>query len=403
MRETVKTWGVIGSIGGVYIAQSVIGGVTWTGLPGVLRAQELPLDRIGFISLLVLPWALKFLWAPRVERFRLPDGGRDRSAAIVLAGAAIVVAALLCVGLIGPFPVLPLLVVLMVAAFATATVDIACDGYAVEALRHTHYGWGNAAQVGGAYLGAAIGGGVFLVLVDQAGWRLGAWSMAATIAVLCIPFAWLARASLATARPHQPSLRAAWARPEVRQGLVMAALYVVAQKTAMGMFGPYFIDAGYDLAQLGILSGVGSLALGFAGAMAGGGFVRRYGTRAVLVGAVALQSLILALVALSAGDLVLPASTVAPVAMVSSAAVMAFGFVALYGQFMNWSDPRQGGVDFTLFQCMDAGVSMVAGTAAGVVAEHFGYGVFFAGACAVSIAVIPFLWHVASQKAPGHV
>ncbi|NDV48191.1 MFS transporter, partial [Yangia sp. PrR003] len=69
-------WGVIGAIGGVYVAQSVIGGVTWTGLPGVLRAQELPLDQIGLISLLVLPWALKFLWAPPVERFRLPDGGR---------------------------------------------------------------------------------------------------------------------------------------------------------------------------------------------------------------------------------------------------------------------------------------------------------------------------------------
>ncbi|MBU2959914.1 MFS transporter [Citreicella sp. C3M06] len=396
------SWGVIGAIGGVYVAQSVISGVTWTGLPGVLRAQDLPLDRIGLISLLVLPWALKFLWAPRVERFRLPDGGRDRSTTIVLAGAAIVIATLVLVGLIGPFPVLPVLGVLMVAAFATATVDIACDGYAVEALKNTRYGWGNAAQVGGAYLGAAIGGGVFLILVDQAGWTVGVWSMALVVAVLCLPFAFVARAAGTASRPHQPSLRAALRRPEVRRGLVVAALYVVAQKTAMGMFGPYFIDAGYDLAQLGILSGVGSLTLGFAGAIVGGATVRRFGARGALVGAIVLQSAILGLVALSAGDTILPTALVAPIAMVASAAVMAFGFVALYGQFMNWSDPRQGGVDFTLFQCADAAISMVSGTAAGFVAEHFGYGVFFALACAVSLATLPLIWRFAGQKAPTH-
>lgn len=395
-------WGVVGAIGGVYVAQSVIGGVTWTGLPGVLRAEELPLDQIGLVSLLVLPWALKFLWAPPVERFRLPDGGRDRSAVIVLGGAAVVIAALLAVGLAGPFPVLPVLAILMVAAFATATVDIACDGYAVAALQDTRYGWGNAAQVGGAYLGSAIGGGVFLVLVDRAGWLSATWAMALVITLLCLPFVRIARSPSALPRSHTPSLRAALERPEVRKGLLIAALYVVAQKTAMGMFGPFFIDAGYDLASLGLLSGIGSLTLGFLGALLGGGFVRRFGARSVLTGAVALQSAILLNVAISAGDAILPAAIVAPPAMVASAAVMAFGFVALYGQFMSWSDPRQGGVDFTLFQCMDAGISMLAGTAAGFLAEHLGYGVFFGLASALSLAALPMIWRVAGLRAALH-
>ncbi|MCA1288467.1 MFS transporter [Salipiger bermudensis] len=395
-------WGVVGAIGGVYVAQSVIGGVTWTGLPGVLRAEELPLDQIGLVSLLVFPWALKFLWAPPVERFRLPDGGRDRSAVIVLGGAAVVIAALLAVGLAGPFPVLPVLAILMVAAFATATVDIACDGYAVAALQDTRYGWGNAAQVGGAYLGSAIGGGVFLVLVDRAGWLSATWAMALVITLLCLPFVRIARSPSALPRSHTPSLRAALERPEVRKGLLIAALYVVAQKTAMGMFGPFFIDAGYDLASLGLLSGIGSLTLGFLGALLGGGFVRRFGARSVLTGAVALQSAILLNVAISAGDAILPAAIVAPPAMVASAAVMAFGFVALYGQFMSWSDPRQGGVDFTLFQCMDAGISMLAGTAAGFLAEHLGYGVFFGLASALSLAALPMIWRVAGLRAALH-
>lgn len=389
---------VVLSVGGVYVSQSVLGGLTWAGLPGVLRAEGLPLDRIGFLSLLILPWALKFLWSPAVERFRLPAKGRDRSAIIVLGGSLITVAALLLVGAIGPVPVMPVLAVLLVAAFATATADIACDGYTVAALRDGKYGWGNAAQVGGAYLGAAIGGGAFLIIVDRAGWQAGSWAMAAVIAGLCLPFVLIARANASQTRSHVPRLRHALARPEMRRGLLIAAIYVVAQKTAMGMAGPYLIDAGYSLSDLGLISGAGSLVLGFAGAMLGGIAVRALGSRLVLAGTILLQALVLGSVAISAGTDILPPVIVAPLAILGGSTIMAIGFVALYAQFMQWSDPRQAGIDFTLFQCMDAAVSMVAGAAAGLVAEHFGYGVFFAAAAAISVAAIPAILSATASR-----
>ncbi|MBE3639944.1 MFS transporter [Mangrovicoccus algicola] len=392
-------FGIVGTIGGVYVAQSVLSGLTWSGLPGVLRAQDLPLDRIGLVSLVVLPWALKFLWSPALERLRLPARGRDRSAAIVLAGAAVIAAALCVAGAIGPVPVLPVLAVLMLAAVAAATVDIACDGYAVAALSRAGQGWGNAAQVGGAYLGAAIGGGLFLVLAGRLGWAPAVWTMAALILGLCLPFWAFARGAVPATRSHVPSLRAAWARPEIRRGLGVAALFVLAQKTAMGLFGPFFIDAGYSLEQLGVVSGAGSLTLGLCGALCGGAVVRRFGSRPVLCVSVLVQAGLLALVAAAALLPAVPAAIVAPPALVASAAFMAFGFVALYAQFMRWSDPRQAGVDFTLFQCMDATVSMIGGVAAGIIAERFGYGVFFAGSAALSLAVLPLLLRATGRAA----
>lgn len=380
---------VVGAIAGVYVAQSVLGGLTWSGLPGVLRAEGLPLDRIGLLSLIVLPWALKFLWAPKVERWRLPALGRDRSGEIVVTGVLLVATALGVVGLIGPAPVLPVLLVLLVAATATATVDIACDGFAVGRLAERNLGFGNAAQVGGAYAGSAIGGGVFLVLAERAGWLPAVWVMAGLIVLLSLPFVRLARAGAVEARPHVPSLRAALRRPEIRLGLAVAALYVVAQKTATGMIGPLFVDLGYSLSTLGILSGSASLTLGLAGALSGGAVVARFGSRRVLVAAIAAQALLLAVVALSVGPGWIAPDVVAPGAILLAPAFMALGFVALYAEFMRWSDPRQAGVDFTLFQCMDALVSMVVGTAAGVVAERLGYGAFFAIACGLSLLTVP--------------
>ncbi len=392
---------VVLAVGGLYVAQSVIGGVTWAGLPAVLRDQGLSLDNVGLLSLIALPWALKFLWAPMVERYRLPPVGRNRSGVIVAVGGLVSIAGLIVVGALGPSPLAPVLACLTIVALAAATVDIACDGYAVESLPRAQHGWANAAQVGGAYLGSAIGGGLFLLLVAGLGWTDAMWAMAALLAVLGLPFLLRSQAAKASEeRAHVPSLAAALRRPEIRRGLLAAALYVVAQKTALMMLGPFLIDAGLDLATLGLLNGAGSMVVGLGAALLGGALVRMLGARAVLVIALVLQALALATFASRDLFIDLPLSVLLAVAVASSSGIMALGFVALYAQFMHWSDPRQGGVDFTLFQSMDALVSMAGGVAAGFVAEHLGYGVFFAGAGLIALATIPAIAFVTRRATP---
>lgn len=393
---------VFATIGGLYIAQSVIGGMTWTGLPAVMRENGVPLDHIGLVSLIILPWALKFLWAPAVERFRLPPAGTTRTATIILGGGFLSVLGLLVIGFVDPGQVYLLLTILAVVAFATATVDIACDGYAVQTLSPENYGWGNAAQVGGAYLGAAIGAGAFLVLVDKAGWHIAVWTMAAVLLLLGLPFILFSRGrDKAEVRPHTPSLLAAWRRPEIRRGLAAAAVYVIAQKAGLAMLGPFLIDAGLDLTTVGILNGAGSMFVGLAAALAGGGLVRVFGVRGVLVAALLLQALCFLFFAFYSTDKQTGMMLIA-VAVASSSGVVALGFVALYAQFMHWSDPKQAGVDFTLFQCMDALVSMAGGVVAGYMAQYFGYAAFFGSVAAVALFAAPLMW-ILCRPHYGHV
>ncbi|TWG95401.1 MFS transporter (putative signal transducer) [Mesorhizobium sp. J18] len=396
---TASPVAIFTAISGLYVAQSVIGGITWNGLPAVMRAEGLPLDRIGLLSLIILPWALKFLWSPAVERFRLPPQGRNRTGTIILVGGLISVAGLFLVGMIGPASLLPVLACLTIVAFAASTVDIACDGFAVQNLAEEHHGWGNAAQVGGAYLGSAIGAGLFLVLVDASGWRFAVWSMALLLLLLGLPF-FLGPANRAkdAVREHTPSLLAAWRRPEIRRGLLAAAIYVVAQKASLAMVGPFLIDAGLDLATVGLLNGVGSMFVGVAAALAGGALVRVFGVRKVLVLALVLQATALFFFSVYDFQNIQSKMILMIVAIASSSGFMALGFVALYAQFMRWSDPRQAGVDFTLFQCMDALVSMAGGVVAGFVAEYLGYGIFFVGAGLVAVAAIPAIAAVSDRQ-----
>lgn len=370
---------VLSGLWAAYVAQSVIGGLTWGGLPAVLRDQGLPLDRIGLLSLLIAPWALKILWSPAIERWRLPPGRPPRSAMLVLLFGLIAVLGLLATGAVGLVPLMPALVCLMVVAVATATADIVVDGHAVSALALSEHGWGNAAQVGGAYVGSAIGAGLLLVLAARLGWTGAVWFMAGLVAVLLVCFSLTAReASSPPVVGPSPSLRRALARSDICQGLMLTAIFVIAQKLPLGMLGPFLIDRGISLEAVGLLHGFGSLVLGLCGALLGGAAVQRWGVRITMNGALVSQAiLMLCLVLDRAGIILLPALPVAA-ALLSGSALSAIGFTALYAQFMRWSDPRQGGVDFTLFQCLDGALSMALGLVAGVIAHHAGYGVFFA-------------------------
>jgi MFS transporter (putative signal transducer) len=379
---------IVLAIGGLYVGQSIIGGLTFIALPSVLRERGLPLDQIGLTYLAVLPWALKFLWAPAVESYRLPDTGPARSRTIVLATTLVSALGLVAVGLIGPVAFVPLISVFVLIAFSASTGDIACDGHAVETLSQAHHGWGNAAQVGGAYLGSALGSGLFLVLVARLDWQLATFAMAGLLVVLALPFLLSPAPAAPARRTHQPALKEALKRPEMRAGLLLAAIYVPAQKWGVAMLGAYLVDSGLNLESIGLVNGIGGLAVGFACALLGGALVRALGARDVLALALVLQAFSLAGLAFAAWR-GLPQPLVLALALASSSGIMALGFVALYARFMALSDPRQAGVDFTLLQCMDGLVSMAGGIGAGWVSQHFGYGVCFALAAGVALIAAP--------------
>jgi MFS transporter, putative signal transducer len=389
MRGIGSPTAVVLAIGGLYVGQSIIGGLTFSALPSVLRDRGVPLDQIGLTYLAALPWVLKFLWAPALERYRLPPTGPSRSRSIVLIGGLISAIGLVLVGLLGPTSVSQLVAAFMVIALAAATVDIACDGHAVESLPERHHGWVNAAQVGGAYLGAAIGSGLFLILVARLDWAHATMLMAVLLMLLGLPFILSPAPVPAVARAHQPLLRHALSRIEMRKGLALAAIYAVTQKWALSMLGPFLIDAGLDLASLGIVNGVGGMIVGFVCALVGGALIRLWGARTVMVVALVLQAGTLFSLASAAWSDGAPQWLLLGLALASSSGVMALGFVALYAQFMALSDPRQAGIDFTLLQCMDALVSMAGGVGAGWIAQRFGYGICFGLAGFFAVIAVP--------------
>lgn len=387
---------VLPAIAGIYISQTIITALTTQALPSLLRDAGASLQAAGLTALLWIPWGLRFIWAPAVERWRLPAHRLERrSRTLILTGQWLISAILFLLGLAalaGFFSLSAhagwILCGLLLAALVAATTDVASDGFTVEQLAAQQRGWGNVAQVGGSYIGAMLGAGGFLLVAGKAGWPWALMAAGLATLLLSIPMLLLREPprERELAQGHRPGLLHALRRPEIRTGLLLMLLASVGVRLTLGMFGPFLLDRGLSLEQLGWLFGSLHIFAGLSGACLGGLLVRLVpGWRAVWI-AVALKACVLAALALAAPSASL---TVLMVLVGLVFAVLGFVWVALYSALMGLASPLQAGVDFTLFQSADALLAVAGGMAGGWLAQHLGYPVFFGlAATSAVIAVI---------------
>ena len=125
-------------------------GFVWVTMQFFLVDLSIPKATIGLLSGVSLPWTLKFLWSPLVDRYALRWPGRRRSwvlltqvgLAAAFGGFALLAWWLLSRAPADRPPSTPLLIGLMamLIAFISATQDIAYDAYCVEALEPAEQG-----------------------------------------------------------------------------------------------------------------------------------------------------------------------------------------------------------------------------------------------------------------------
>jgi MFS family permease len=366
----------IGLLTSLYLAQGLPYGFFTQALPVLLREAGLSLKMIAATSLLFLPWALKFLWAPFVDHV-----GTRRQWLLPLQCAG-VLGALALAGVEIDGGLLVLFVAALLFNLVAATQDIATDGLAVRILDPRERGLANGIQVGAYRLGMILGGGLLLWIYAQAGWQPMFACMAALLALTILPVLWLreprrpAGAGAATAaRPSFASLAAGWAArlrtPGFLAFVALICCYKFGDSMVASLIGPFMKDAGLPTETIAIMKGtVGSLA-SLAGAALGGWVAFRFGRRNAVLGCGLLQTASLGFyIAAASGGSVLPllwAGTVAEHLLGGMATV------ALFTLMMDASDPEHAGTDYTLLACAIVVAMGVANFAGASVADAFGY------------------------------
>lgn len=345
-------------------------------LPAILRSQGVDLRWIGMLSLLYIPWAFKFLWAPLVDRHYLHSLGRRRTW-LWLTQAALVVG-LLALAFSGLEHGLLLFVLigLWISTFA-ATQDIAIDGYTVESLATEDHRLGSMAQSMGVALGSMFGGAGVLWLYQASGWQTALLTLAAMAALTMLAVLRVDERNSPVAA-ERPSFVHTFRRSEMRWALLLILLYRTVEAPAMAMLTPLLVDQQWSLAQIGVLMSVAGASIGLLAALLTARALKNQAPEVLLIRAGWWRSgIYLLLAALLASGLAAASTPWLGLVVLATLALRYMAMTSLYALFMRLCSRQQAGTDFTVLVCFELLVFFIGGSLSGFLAKGLGYETYY--------------------------
>ena len=128
------------------------------------------LRTIGIFALVGLPYTLKFLWSPVMDRFVPPWLGRRRGWIVLTQLCLVAGISFMAFSSPQQAPFLLAALALMVA-FSSASQDVVIDAYRTDLLRQDERGVGAAVFVMGYRIATLVSGAMALILSDHIGWQ----------------------------------------------------------------------------------------------------------------------------------------------------------------------------------------------------------------------------------------
>nr|WP_298893129.1 MFS transporter [uncultured Acinetobacter sp.] len=397
----------------LYLAQGLPVGFMTQALPALLRHYGVSLAEIGASGLLMLPWAIKFLWAPVVDQFGSRRLGHYRG--WIIFTQSLILICLLALAFLpidqmaNPAILWGLFTVLFCLNLFCATQDIATDGLAVNILKKGQLHWGNSFQVIGSRLGFLIGGGAVLYAIDLLSWKMTFLLLSLGVFLNSIPVVFykeplkvqskitidsVAKDSILL-KFHQ-GLVYLWQNTELKLWFFVLLTYKVADGLSGPIIKPMMIDMGLSLAQIGLNVTVFGALCALLGALLAGLMIRLFGLQSMFVCFAILQSLAIiyyVILAYLFENHILFSQFHLYIANALEEFCSALALVAMLSLIMRYARQHMAGTDFTFHVAI---MSMVSGglyVVSGGLAEYLGYFqtllfIFVASLC----CLIPKLW-----------
>ena len=271
----------------LYLAQSIPMSFFSTVIPVIMRMENYSLESIGYIQLIKLPWILKMLWAPLVDK---TSKNKRHYRRWIITSEAFYALIIMSIGYLNLQTDFTTIIVLMVIAFtASATQDIATDAFAILILNKNERSLGNSMQSAGSFIGTMMGSGVLLIIYHYFGWLWLLRSLGLFVLFALIPV------SLYNARNGKEIDRSTknvsplefiyfFRQKKIGAHLLLLFLFYSGIIGILTMIKPYFVDLGYDIKEIGIISGIFGTACGVLMTVPAGFLLRKKGiTKAVWI------------------------------------------------------------------------------------------------------------------------
>ncbi len=257
--------------------------LTMSVLQAWMKKEGVDLTVIGLMSVVGIPYSVKFLWAPLMDRYTIPFLMGRRRGWLLMAQASLIIA-IACMGKTDPrlHPFLLVIVALLVTFFS-ASQDIVVDAYRREDIPDEELGFASSLYINGYRIGMLLASGGGLILADHVGFAMVYMIMAACMLPGLITTLLAPEPEVGTALPE--SIRAAVIDPLAeyfsRSGalwiLAFIFLYKVGDTMATTMTIPFYLDIGFTNTQIGTIVKLFGFWATIGGAMLGGVLTLRIG------------------------------------------------------------------------------------------------------------------------------
>jgi predicted MFS family arabinose efflux permease len=279
MKE--KTWLKFPVLFSLYIAQSIPMSFFSTVIPVIMRQEKYSLESIGLLQLVKLPWIFKFLWAPLIDN-NARTSGRIRS--MIIISEIFYALVILSIGLFDLQTDFKLIVILMIVAFiASATQDIVVDIFAILQLNASERSLGNSMQSAGSFVGSLFGTGVLLIAYHYFGWTNLLILLAAFVVFAIVPMLLYRRPLAVDEEVHLSVSLSDIYRFFAEKGKHKRVLILIFTYSGiigiLTMLKPFLVDLGYNVKQIGFMSGIFGTSVGALSALAGGFIIRKMGRK----------------------------------------------------------------------------------------------------------------------------
>jgi PAT family beta-lactamase induction signal transducer AmpG len=376
--------------------------LTQSTLQAWMRSSGVDLKTIGLFALVGLPYTLKFLWSPLMDRFHPPFLGRRRGWILLMFIAIMVLLAALAQS--DPRAHLRTVAMLALAvAFFSASADINVDAYRTELLPGKLLGPGTSLHITGYRLGMVFAGGLALILADRMSWRMVYLVMAAglvpgAIATFLAPEPAGLRAPRtlreAVVEPFAEFLR----RKRALEVLGFILLYKLGDNLCTSLNVPFLLDLGFSRTEIGVATkGVGMTCL-ILGGLVGGLLMSRWSLVRSLwfFGVLQMVSMAghVALAMLGKNHALL----LVTIAVENS--IFAMGTVAYLAMIQRCCELKSTATQFALLSSLSAFARVLFASPAGFLAEKAGWPVFFLVCIALAIPGLLLLRRFESWELP---
>jgi MFS transporter, PAT family, beta-lactamase induction signal transducer AmpG len=360
-----------------------------------MTTAKVDLATIGFFSLVTLPYSLKFVWAPVMDRYVPPFLGRRRGWVLITQLALLV--AIGAMSLHDPQQGLRMLAVNAIAiAFFSASQDISLDAYRTDVLQDREMGAGAAVFVLGYRIAMITTGALAFFLADRMPWQT-VYLILASLILIGVATTFFAPEPVLNDAPPK-SLAEAVVLPFAdffqRAGVVRALLvllfivvYKYSDSLAGSMTTPFLLQAGFSQSEVGaVFLGAGVIAT-ILGVLVGGAVIGKVGINRSLWIFVVFQGLS------NLTYYVLSLAEKNHTLMVTAVVVENFGLglvtAAMTAFLMAMCNKRFTATQFALLSSLMAASRDILVAPAGKIAEGLGWPSFFL--ITVAMAIPPLL------------